>query len=242
MNCESLREAILPDTLTQIGSGAFQGCSSIKKLTFPENLNKIADSAFSECTSLTSVDIPDTVDLLGVSVFSGCTSLSKVTLPATLTSIPQGLLEGTAIKSIVIPEGVETIGDYAFAKCNNLESVYVPDSVTTIGDKAIGYIAGGGLLGFGWSINEKTTICGSEDSAAAKYAEENGVNFKTAEFVQGDVNMDGSVKIADAVMLQKYLLGNKIITESQWKLADMDGNGSVNGMDMALLRQALVKE
>ena len=54
----------------------------------------------------------------------------------------------------------------------------------------------------------------------------------------GDVNADGEVNIADIVELQNYLLGktNYLI---DWKLADMNKDGKLNGYDDILLRRLI---
>ncbi len=56
----------------------------------------------------------------------------------------------------------------------------------------------------------------------------------------GDINGDGDVKIGDALLLQKYLLGDQKFTADQFRRADLDGDGRVNGFDMVLLRQILL--
>ncbi|MBR3440013.1 MAG: leucine-rich repeat protein, partial [Clostridia bacterium] len=43
-------------TVTQIGSGAFNGCTKIKNLTIPEGITYIGSSAFKSCTSLQTVN------------------------------------------------------------------------------------------------------------------------------------------------------------------------------------------
>ena len=54
--------------------------------------------------------------------------------------------------------------------------------------------------------------------------------------ISGDVNQDGVVNTADIVALQKYLLGIDILTEEQAELADTTADGTVNGLDLGLLR------
>lgn len=61
------------------------------------------------------------------------------------------------------------------------------------------------------------------------------------EIVKGDVDMDGAVSIADAVQLQKYLLNDTTISEEQAQRADVMEDTSVNGMDLAVLRQMMIK-
>ena len=55
----------------------------------------------------------------------------------------------------------------------------------------------------------------------------------------GDCNEDGIVSVADAVLLQQYLLDSKSLSETAATLANCNGDGSVNGLDLAVLRQKL---
>jgi len=45
----------IPDGVTEIGSGAFDGCTSLTSVTIPASITSIGDMAFFRCTSLTSV-------------------------------------------------------------------------------------------------------------------------------------------------------------------------------------------
>ena len=54
---ENLRTVFIPETITEIGAGAFQGCENIETLTLP-GVNTIGEGAFEGCTSLTSLIIP----------------------------------------------------------------------------------------------------------------------------------------------------------------------------------------
>ena len=60
------------------------------------------------------------------------------------------------------------------------------------------------------------------------------------DIIKGDCNNDGEVTTADAVLLQRYLLGEDTLTQSQWQTADLNADGTINGFDLALLRQKLV--
>ena len=56
---------------------------------------------------------------------------------------------------------------------------------------------------------------------------------------RGDVNLDGEINLADAVALQKYLLGETTITQEQWRQSDLTVDDAINGIDLALLRSNL---
>ena len=53
----------------------------------------------------------------------------------------------------------------------------------------------------------------------------------------GDVNLDDNVTVADAVLLQKYLLGEVTLTKDAYSCADVNMDETVNGLDLSHLRQ-----
>ena len=59
-------------------------------------------------------------------------------------------------------------------------------------------------------------------------------------YMNYDVNADEKIDVADAVLLQRYLLGEDTLTQSQWQPADLNADGTFNGFYLALLRQKLV--
>ena len=59
-------------------------------------------------------------------------------------------------------------------------------------------------------------------------------------YMNYDVNADEKIDVADAVLLQRYLLQERTLTQSQWQTADLNADGTVNGFDLALLRQKLI--
>ena len=56
---------------------------------------------------------------------------------------------------------------------------------------------------------------------------------------RGDVNLDGEINLADAVALQKYLLGETTITQEQWRQSDLTVDDAINGVDLVMLRRKL---
>jgi len=58
------------------------------------------------------------------------------------------------------------------------------------------------------------------------------------EFLAGDVNADGTVSAADAVMLQKWLLCSGTLTNAN--AADLDGNDKIDVRDLTLLKRQLL--
>ena len=69
----------------------------------------------------------------------------------------------------------------------------------------------------------------------------NAAAFPAAAAVSGDVNGDGAVTAADAVLLADWLTG-KTGRLANWQNADMDGNGRLNAADLTLLKRLLVNK
>ena len=64
----------------------------------------------------------------------------------------------------------------------------------------------------------------------------------TPQAAKGDVNGDGMLSLADAVLLQKWLLAVPDTQLADWQNGDMDGSGKLNAADLSLLKRALLEE
>ena len=124
------REVTLPDSIVQIGEGAFAYCNSItafhgafasKDGRFLIQDNTLKAVAFGNYPSF---ELPEGISRIGGYVFAGS---GKVSSP-------------------VIPEGITEIGVNAFANCYQMTSVSLPASLRVIGEYA-----------FGWCRNESFT-------------------------------------------------------------------------------------
>ncbi|MDE7420198.1 MAG: C10 family peptidase, partial [Muribaculaceae bacterium] len=67
-----LKDVIVPETVTEIGSGAFAGCENIESLTLP-GVTSIGEGAFEGCDNLTSILLPS----LGSAEASGKPGMRK---------------------------------------------------------------------------------------------------------------------------------------------------------------------
>ncbi len=61
------------------------------------------------------------------------------------------------------------------------------------------------------------------------------------EKIIGDVNMDGSFNIADAVLLQQWLIETHEITLIDYKAADLCVDGELNSLDLAIMKNMLAE-
>jgi hypothetical protein len=69
---------VMPDTVTAIGTRAFNKCLNLVSVLLSNNLADIAGRAFSNCPNIASLTIPGSVTHIGLFAFSGCSSLTTV--------------------------------------------------------------------------------------------------------------------------------------------------------------------
>ena len=132
-----MEEIVIPDSVTLIGFGAFEGCLRLRSVRFPARLEKIGFRAFARCESLTEAILPDDLTILEEGVFNGCASLSALRLPAGVKVIRRNAFLGcNGLKEIAVPEGVERIEAQAFSGCGGALSLTLPSTVREIGSDA----------------------------------------------------------------------------------------------------------
>lgn len=96
-DCDGLIDIIIPDSVTTIQSYAFSHCKSLVNITIPNTVTTIYNHTFYSCSSLTNITLSDNITGIGDSAFSGCSSLQNITLPSTLTSLSSGAFGNCAV-------------------------------------------------------------------------------------------------------------------------------------------------
>lgn len=68
------------------------------------------------------------------------------------------------------------------------------------------------------------------------------INIKVLPVMMiGDVDLDRELTIADAILLQKWLLTEPDTSLPDWVAGDMNGDGKLNAIDLTLLKRMLLK-
>jgi len=121
MDCVSLEQVILPETVTEIGRGAFYYCKNLKYILFADNV--FADAfAFYHCESL--VEVPK-LNVLTEGVFSHCLSLKYAPIADDVEEICEDAFEHCeSLTEVTIPETVTRIESEAFSNCYQLKKVH----------------------------------------------------------------------------------------------------------------------
>ncbi len=132
-----IEEVIMPISIREIGTNAFNGCFKLKSVTISERCREVGNHAFCDCTSLETLFIPDSVKEIGNHAFSGCISLKRIKLPKALEYIGEYLFENCkSLECLSLPESVKNIGSYAFLNCYGLKKFKFNEGLMSIGDFA----------------------------------------------------------------------------------------------------------
>ena len=261
-NCTSLRWLEIPETVTTIKNHAFSdslwldlkreenpivtingmlidGVTAKGDITIPDGVHTIKERAFYNNKDITSVKIPESVVTIEQHAFGYCSALETVNIPGKVTKLESNILYGTGIREIVIPENVKIISSSVLSNCKNLQKVTVmnPECDIYMSDNTFCH---------GRNDEDKFyysgIICGHENSTAQAYADKFGCTFeslgKAAEALKGDVNGDGKLSIADAVELQKWLLGDNLTINAE--NSDLNNDSMIDTFDFCLLRKELI--
>lgn len=77
-NCVNLTEIDLPDSVVNLGAGAFEGCKSLTGAYLSENLFSVPRAAFKNCENLKNITFPDSIKYLRAESFENCKELKEV--------------------------------------------------------------------------------------------------------------------------------------------------------------------
>lgn len=136
-DCIMLSMSELPASVTEIGTEAFSGSSLISFSELPESLETIGDRAFRNCSGLRNLTFGTALKSVGGSAFSGCSMLETVDFSqSAIAAIPDETFSGCAmLDEVILPETVEWIGSNAF-RGTDVRDIEFAAAVTNIGSYA----------------------------------------------------------------------------------------------------------
>ena len=146
---KTVLKVVMPDSVEKMDNAVFNGCENLMEIRFSHSLKEIPDYTCTACAALEKVVIPDGVTSIGDYAFGNYVadvsmSFTEIKFPKSLKSIGNGAFNGnTAIMEINLPDGLESIGTYAFAKNTSLVKVSFGDDITELSD---GVFSGDKLL------------------------------------------------------------------------------------------------
>lgn len=122
--CMYLTQIKIPEGITSIRENTFSRCYSMDLVIVPESITEIGKGAFYDCQSLNSISIPTGVRSLGEGAFQMCISLSQMDIPGSIGKIPHLAFDGCVLlEKVTIQSGVTQIEPYAFCHCDALSQI-----------------------------------------------------------------------------------------------------------------------
>jgi hypothetical protein len=63
-----LKEVLIPESVTRVGSNAFWGCCNLEEIVLPSSVNTIGDRAFFSCDALKKIVIKGTKTKISIPI------------------------------------------------------------------------------------------------------------------------------------------------------------------------------
>jgi len=135
----NLTSIVFPNSLKEIGEGAFAGTKLTGGVKFNTTSNVVFGKGAFYFSEIESVQLPYTTEISS-SMFSHCYHLKEVTF-GKVGVISNGAFHSCqALTQIDLKgSGVREIGEVAFSNCTALTKVFLPASIEKIGDSTFGY-------------------------------------------------------------------------------------------------------
>lgn len=268
--CTALSDITFRGAVEKIGMGAFQGCTALKDFTIPETVTFIGRDAFLDagCTenvngvhyvqnwavgseeTIVNAVLRDGTIGVAETAFLWNNDLALLDIPATAEYTDHAILAIMGSCPLTLHCRNASMGEKTLKFCKSAADIYIYDPDCEIFDSentipaAYQYYVEATVDGIysQTKITGETVIHGYAGSTAQAYAEKYGRQFAVieGEGASGDVSGDGIFSVADAVLLQKWLLGVPDTALTDWQAADLCADGSLDAFDLACMKRALL--
>ena len=135
MDCQTITEINLPDSVSEIGDSVFQGCKKLEKVKLPSELYEIEDYMFADCVSLKEIIFPKKIKSIGTEAFLNCITIEDLNLAQSISEINESAFDGCeGLNKINLPKDLMYIRKAAFRNCSSLIQVKMSNLVNYMGD------------------------------------------------------------------------------------------------------------
>ena len=130
----SIKEAIIPEGVTEIKKTTFYQCDKLEKVSFLGTLTDIKESAFYSCDALTTVEFSGAKSMtIGEEAFAYCKNLKDIVFPEGLYLIKDmAFVDCVSLETLDLPESLESLWGSTFRGCDSLTYVTIPKNVDYI--------------------------------------------------------------------------------------------------------------
>ena len=213
----------LPDSLESIGESAFEANYSLEEVRCGKGLKTIGKGAFSDNAILKKVTLNEGLTDLGKSAFENCYLLHEINIPDSLTEIKGMTFYRTTLNSLILPESIKSVGGGAYYSLysgksleNTMRDPRFTEREITIpkpeGDISIKIMNPDCEIGKDAFTGTFDYMYGYKGSTAEEYMinekmQDRFIPFDEgqAERLAGDANCDGTIDLADAVIIMQAL-------------------------------------
>lgn len=148
--------SLYSDTVTKIGTVAFQGCTKLKTIDLPalKQADGGANSLFQSCTSLQTANLPLLGYTQGSNFFSGCTALQSVNIPS-VTRLQQSFFQNcSSLPFVDLNENCASIEANVFNGCHALKTLVMRRSTSIVTLANINAFYNSPIRGYGGETGE----------------------------------------------------------------------------------------
>ena len=221
----------IPNDITEIGKGAFEGNENLKNIEIPETVTSIGNGAFSGCKNLTDVDLTEGLKEIGEGAFTG-SGITDINVPNSVKEIGEGAFKNCEnLEKVVIGGGVDSIDPDVFEGSDNIkEAIYPDDLKDTLSEKLPDGIKQVPYTADEIEVDEETgVITGKSTKGEGEDAKES----KSLVFVPDEaIDENGTYKIPDDIdeIDNGAFTGNEKLTNLEIpETVTSIGNGAFTG-------------
>lgn len=116
-----LKNIVIPNKTKKLGDYAFRNCTELTEVALPESVTKIPSGIFEGCCSLKTINAPN-VDTVCEHAFYGCKNLETFDF-SKLQTLEHMAFAYTGIHEAIFSNRLVNLGTAIFSSCNNLQTV-----------------------------------------------------------------------------------------------------------------------
>ena len=237
-NCPDLESVVIPDNYVLGGAFNLTNCPQLKEIVLPQYAHELMIN-ISNCVSLTSFAMPECkdIDLTNFShvAISNCSAMTELKLSNAQRITVENMSALKTIKLNAYPHSSsdDIYNDIDYATCPELKDIYLYNIDVQPTPQESMLMAQNNIL----------VHCRKNESWS-DYLTYYNVRFVYIddEIVYGDVNIDGYINMADAVLIMQSLSNpdKYQLTESQRARGDVFNNDGITNMDALTIQNYLV--
>ena len=112
-----------------VGRSAFKNINgSLNSISIPNGVTVISNGAFQGCTKLANLELPSDLKIIGANAFDGCSALQKIVFPATLETIYSDAFKNSGLIYIGWPFTNPSNFAPSYFPNNELMTLFVPNA------------------------------------------------------------------------------------------------------------------